>query len=156
MSQFRIEGVSTSVAERVRRRRADEHGNEELQPILVDACPGYICRHCLRDPDVGESVYLFSYSPFESPHPYRSVGPIFVHTTPCERYTPSGEIPTSLRHRLLSVRAYRADDYLVAADVTPGQDLESLLDRLFGLEEVGYLDIHNARPGCFNCRVRRI
>jgi hypothetical protein len=137
------------VVERIRTNRADEHGNVHLQPIPVDEQPGYICRHCLEDPAVGESVYLFSYSPFDRPAPYRSVGPIFVHTTECRRYGRQDELPMSLRHRLLSFRAYRSDDRLVTADVAQGAEADGVLGRLFQDAEVAYVDIHNARPGCF-------
>ena len=153
--QIRVEAIPSHVAKRIRTNRADEHGNAHLQPIPVDEQPGYICRHCLEDPAVGESVYLFSYSPFDRPAPYRSVGPIFVHTTECRRYGRPDQVPTSLRHRLLSFRAYRSDDRLVTADVAQGAEADLVLDRLFQDAEVAYVDIHNARPGCFNCRVHR-
>jgi hypothetical protein len=155
MNRILVEAIPTSIADRIRRDRADGHGNSGLEPILVDEHPGYICRHCLEDPEVGESVYLFSYSPFDRAVPYRSVGPIFVHTTDCRRYDQPNELPKSLRHRLLSFRAYRSDDRLVASDVAPGTDAEGTLDRLFLDPTVSYVDIHNARPGCFNCRVLR-
>ncbi len=155
MHGIRIEGLPTTVAERVRSQRADDHGNSGLQPILVDESPGYLCRHCLRDPNAGEMVYLFSYSPFIAPRPYRSVGPIFVHATVCDPYDRAGEVPKSLGHRLLSVRAYRSDDFLVAADVVQGRELEGMIERFFGQDHVAYVDIHNARPGCFVCRAHR-
>ena len=155
MHRIRVEALPSEVAERVRRERADGYGNTDLTPIPVDESPGYICRHCLEDPAVGEAVYLFSYSPFSRAVAYRSLGPIFVHTTACPRYGNPEELPKSLRHRLLSLRAYREDDFLVVADVTPGSEADLVLDRFFDLPEVAYIDIHNARPGCFNCRVFR-
>lgn len=155
MSHIRVEAIPTQLAVRIRTERADGHGNTNLQPIHVDEHPGYICRHCLEDPAVGESVYLVSYSPFDRPVPYRSLGPIFVHATDCRRYDRPGELPRSLRHRLLSLRAYREDDFLVRADVIPGDAADGLLEQFFEDSQVAYVDIHNARPGCFNCRVYR-
>jgi hypothetical protein len=152
---IRVEAIPTQVAERIRTDLADGHGNKGLKPIHVDEHPGYICRHCLEDPAVGESVYLVSYSPFDRAVPYRSVGPIFLHTTDCRRYDRTDELPRSLRHRLLSLRAYRSDDFLVRADVVPGDATDRLLDQFFEDSGVAYVDIHNARPGCFNCRVFR-
>jgi hypothetical protein len=149
-----VEAISTQVADRIRAERADGHGNIDLQPTEVEEQPGYICRHCLEDPAVGESVYLVSYSPFDRPSPYRSVGPIFIHTTDCRRYD-RREVPPSLRHRLLSYRAYRSDDFLVTAEVAAGAEAEAVLERLFEDSRVAYVDLHNARPGCFNCRVHR-
>jgi len=155
MNRIRVEAIPSAVAEQIRKARSDGHGNSSLEPIPVDESPGYICRHCLEDPAVGESVYLFSYSPFQRAVPYRNLGPIFVHTTDCRRYGTPDTLPQSLRNRLLSLRAYRADDYLVVADVSPGDEADRVLDRFFDLPEVAYVDIHNARPGCFNCRVSR-
>lgn len=155
MNPIRVEAIPTAVAERIRADRADGHGNTGLQPIHVDEHPGYICRHCLEDPALGESVYLVSYSPFDRALPYRTVGPIFVHTTGCRRYDRPGELPKSLHHRLLSLRAYRKDDFLAKADVVAGKDVDASLDTLFQDPMVAYVDIHNARPGCFNCRVHR-
>jgi hypothetical protein len=155
MGRIRVEAIPTQVALRIRTDRADGHGNTDLQPIHVDEHPGYICRHCLEDPRIGESVYLVSYSPFDRAVPYRSVGPIFVHTTDCRRYDRFNEIPRSLRHRLLSLRAYRSDDFMVKADVVPGEEADLCLSRFLDDPDVAYVDVHNARPGCFNCRVHR-
>jgi hypothetical protein len=155
MNPIRVEAIPSHVADAVRSTRRDGHGNADLHPILVDEQPGYICRHCLEDPAVGESVYLFSYSPFERPVPYGSLGPVFIHTTECPRYDDTGRLPRSLRHRLLSLRAYGTDDRLLNADVAPGEGADEVLDRFFQDPGVAYVDIHNARPGCFNCRVRR-
>ena len=152
---IRVEAMPTKVAEEIRRNRADDHGNRDLEPVHVDEHPGYICRHCLEDPAVGESVYRFSYSPFGSAAPYRTVGPVFVHTTACRRYSSTDQLPKSLRHRLLSFRAYRFDDFMVTADVAPGTDADGVLERFFQDPLVAYVDIHNARPGCFDCRVHR-
>ncbi|HET9251680.1 MAG TPA: DUF1203 domain-containing protein [Candidatus Eisenbacteria bacterium] len=156
MNAIRVEAIPTRMAARIRQERADGHGNEDLQPIHVDEHPGYICRHCLEDPAVGESVYLVTYSPFDRAVPYRSVGPIFIHAADCLRYDRPHEFPRSLRHRLLSLRAYRSDDFLVKADVVPGNEAVELLERFFANPMVAYVDVHNARPGCFDCRVHRV
>jgi hypothetical protein len=36
-----------------------------------------------------------------------------------------------------------------------GSELEDNIRRLFTDDNVSYLHIHNARPGCYNCRVVR-
>ena len=65
------------------------------------------------------------------------------------------EVPDQQRRRLLSVRAYDARDWIVAAEVTPGTELESQIERLFADSCVAYLHLHNARPGCYAARVDR-
>jgi hypothetical protein len=57
--------------------------------------------------------------------------------------------------RLLSVRAYDADGIMVDAEVAPGEELEVLITRFFGRDDVAFLHAHNARRGCYSCRVDR-
>lgn len=57
------------------------------------------------------------------------------------------------RHRLPSVRGYDEAALMVAADMVRGEALEEAIRRLPGGTRVGYLHIHNTKPGCFNCRV---
>ena len=70
--------------------------------------------------------------------------------------TEVGEVPEMIRRRLLSVRAYDADDLMTAADVVDGQTLEPLIARYFADPRTAYLHLHNARAGCYNCRVDRV
>jgi len=60
-----------------------------------------------------------------------------------------------LRSRLLSVRAYDAMAMLVRSEVVDGKELDETIRRHFGDRNVQYLHLHNARPGCYNCRVER-
>jgi hypothetical protein len=61
-----------------------------------------------------------------------------------------------LRSRLLSIRGYDARGTMRASDVCDGSDLESALLNLFEDSRISYLHVHNAKPGCFNCRVDRM
>ena len=42
------------------------------------------------------------------------------------------------------------------AEVLPGTELEALIDRFFAEPSVSYLHVHNARRGCYACRVDRL
>jgi hypothetical protein len=66
------------------------------------------------------------------------------------------EVPEQQRRRLLSVRAYDATHRITDADVVPGTELPTLIGRLFGDPGVSYLHVHNARYGCYACRVDRL
>lgn len=44
---------------------------------------------------------------------------------------------------------------MVSAEVVEGSVLEDTIRTHFADEDVSYLHIHNARPGCYNCRVVR-
>jgi Protein of unknown function (DUF1203) len=58
-------------------------------------------------------------------------------------------------HRLLSVRGYDENALMVSANVTEGIALKSAILAAFSDENVAYLHVHNARPGCFNGLVQR-
>lgn len=132
----------------------------ELQAIgarrmIVDEKPGYPCRVSLADAEVGETVLLLSFTHHDAPSPYRASGPIFVRKGVKTANPAVGEIPVMFRHRLLSIRAYDEAAMMAGAEVVEGSELENAIRRLFANESVSYLHIHNARPGCYNCRVRR-
>jgi len=126
-----------------------------VRRMVVDEKPGFPCRVSLADAEVGETVVLVNFTHHDVPTPYRGSGPVFVRRG-VETATPAmGEIPLMFRHRLLSLRAYDATAMLVASEVVEGVALEDAVRRQFADESVSYLHIHNARPGCYNCRVER-
>jgi hypothetical protein len=126
-----------------------------IHRTLVDAKPGYPCRVSLMDAEIGESVLLIPFTHHDVSSPYRASGPIFVRQG-ARTATPSvGEIPAMFAHRLLSLRAYDAEAMMFDAKVTHGSELEASIVSLFTDDRVAYLHIHNAGPGCYNCRVLR-
>jgi hypothetical protein len=56
---------------------------------------------------------------------------------------------------LLSVRAFDAHTMMVDADVIHGNDLGGWIASTFENSVVDFIDVHNAKPGCFAARVRR-
>jgi hypothetical protein len=123
--------------------------------MIVDEKPGYPCRVSLADAEVGETVVLVPFTHHDVSSPYRASGPIFIREGATMARPGPDEIPIMLRHRLLSVRGYDAASMMVSAEVLEGSKLEENIGRLFADESVSYLHIHNARPGCYNCRVER-
>ena len=123
--------------------------------MIVDEKPGYPCRVSLADAEVGETVVLAPFTHHEVSSPYRASGPIFIRHGATTARPGAGEIPIMFRHRLLSIRGYDAKAMMVAAEVVEGSDLEDCIGRLFADESVSYLHIHNALPGCYDCRVER-
>jgi hypothetical protein len=114
------------------------------------------CRVSLRDAMVGETSILLHYPHHVSPgSPYRASGPIFVREGVTETASFVNHVPAQQRMRLLSVRAYDADGIMVDAEVAPGEELEVLITRFFGRDDVAFLHAHNARRGCYSCRVDR-
>ena len=78
----------------------------------------------------------------------RFVAPTTVHPEP-------NEIPIMFRHRLLSLRAYDSAALLIDAETIPGKELDVGIQRLLSNPNAVYLHIHNAGPGCYNCKVER-
>jgi hypothetical protein len=56
----------------------------------------------------------------------------------------------------MSVRAYDASDMMVAGEVCEGADVHRTLERLMADGAVAYIHLHNAKRGCFSCRVERV
>jgi hypothetical protein len=123
--------------------------------IVVDEKPGFPCRVSLADAEVGETVALVPFTHHDVSSPYRGSGPIFVRRDVETASPAAGEVPLMFRHRLLSIRAYDVSATLITAEVVKGSQLDATIRRLFADDRVDYLHVHNAGPGCFNCRVER-
>lgn len=122
---------------------------------VADAKPGYPCRITLEDAEPGETLLLVNWRHLDSDTPYRSDGPIFVSEAALATREARNEIPEQQRSRLLSVRAYDKDGWMLAADAVQGVELESLVAKFFADPEIDYLLVHNARRGCYACRIDR-
>lgn len=121
----------------------------------VDSRPGYPCRVSLEDGRVGEQVILLPYAHHPVTGPYQGTGPIYVRVGARDARLGVNEVPEVVRLRLMSVRAYDADGFMVASNVIEGREIEKQIETFFLNEKVSYLHLHNARPGCYSCRVDR-
>lgn len=129
-----------------------EHGVTRTQ---ADKKPGYPCRITLQDAEPGESLLLLPWTHLDVQTPYRASGPIFVRESARETGIFHNAIPEQQRTRLLSVRAYEAAGWMLDADVVEGDALEACIERFFANGTVDFLHVHNARQGCYACRVDR-
>lgn len=127
-----------------------------VTPMVADAPHAYPCRVTLEDALPGEPVLLLTHAHQSAGGPYAASGPIFIRRDARVTRVAFNEVPEQQRRRLLSVPAFDHRDWLVDGDVTPGTELESLLERFFARPEVSYLQVHNARPGCYARRVDRV
>ena len=123
--------------------------------LLVDTPHAYPCRVSLADGLVGEHVILLPWVHHDVAGPYRASGPIYVREHATGAQPAPGEIPDALRRRLLSLRAYDSSGWMHAADVCDGNVLAASIARLFDDARIAYLHLHNAKPGCYACRVER-
>jgi hypothetical protein len=123
---------------------------------IVDEAGAYPCRITLEDAEPGDEVLLLNHAHQSAQTPYASTGPIFIRRNARATRVVVNEVPDQQRRRLLSVRAYDANGWMIDADVTEGAELESLIARFLGDPTVDYLHVHNARRGCYACRVDRV
>jgi len=115
------------------------------------------CRVSLRDAEPGEVSILMNYPHHVTPtSPYRAAGPIFVREGVREAASVINQVPAQQRIRLLSVRAYDADGIMVDAEVMEGTELEAVIRTMFARDDVAFLHAHNARRGCYSCRIDRV
>src|SRR5690606_11325310 len=127
-----------------------------MRRMVVDSFPGYPCRVSLEDAQVGEEVILLTYTHHKTDSPYQSSGPIFVRKIAKTARPEVNEIPLMLNHRLLSLRAYDAEGMMQEARVVEGKNLKDEINDIFSNEVISYIHVHNAKPGCFNCGVKRV
>jgi hypothetical protein len=127
----------------------------DARRVVVDEQPGFPCRVSLEDAEVGETVLLLPVTYHDVRSPYRATGPIYVRRDAETARLAVNEIPYMLTHRLLSVRGYDREGILLDAAVVNGAELEATIRGMFAAPAAEYLHIHNARPGCYDCRVVR-
>jgi Protein of unknown function (DUF1203) len=123
--------------------------------LIVDKKPGFPCRVSLEDAEPGERVILLPFVHHNTESPYQSSGPIFVRQSASEVALAPNQIPNVVASRLISVRAYDRHGMMVDCDVTEGSLITETIRRMFGNDQVRYLHLHNARAGCYSCRVDR-
>jgi hypothetical protein len=124
--------------------------------MLAQADSGFPCRVSLREAAPGQAVILAPFEHQSAHSPYRASGPIFVIEGSSSVAWFENEIPPVVRTRLMSVRAYDAGDLIVDAEVVEGAAIEPVIARMLADARVRYLHLHNARRGCYSCRVDRV
>jgi hypothetical protein len=122
---------------------------------IVDADSGFPDRIEMRDAGIGESVLLVNFVHQPANTPYRASHAIFVLEDAQAAFDRTGEVPLSMRTRVLSLRAFDADHMMVDADVVDGRDVEGLIGRLFADSRTAYVHAHYARRGCYAARIER-
>jgi hypothetical protein len=123
--------------------------------VVATHSPGFPCRVSLADAEPGETLLLLHYEHLAADTPYRASHAIYVREAAAQAEPAAGEVPEVLRRRLLSVRAFDAADMMVDADVVDGVALAPVIARMFSCDNVSYLHLHNAKPGCYAARVDR-
>lgn len=123
--------------------------------MVADDRPGFPCRVSLMDAEPGETVMLLHFEHQPARSPYRASHAIFVRENAEQAFPEIGAIPDVLASRLISIRAFDAKHDMLSADVVDGADLSDAITGMLRDQQVTYLHLHNAKPGCFAASVTR-
>jgi hypothetical protein len=156
MSSFRLVGLAAENFEPFFAMSDDELAALGARRVVADASTGFPCRVSLADAATGDELLLLPFEHLSTRSPYRASGPVFVRRGVARALLPPGEIPPYVTRRTMSVRAYDANDMMVDADVCDGTDVRGTLDRMLADDAVAFIHLHNAKRGCFSCRVERV
>lgn len=123
--------------------------------IPVDEYPGYPDRITLRDIPAGETGILLNHTYLDTDSPYRGSHAIFIWEGQSEEGFFRDTIPEVMQKRMISLRGFDHRDMLIEAAIAqPGEAEEQILS-LFKNDKIDFILAHNARQGCFSCRVER-
>ena len=123
--------------------------------IHVDEYPCYPDRITLRDIPVGETEILWNHTYLDTDSPYRGSHAIFIWEGQSQRGVYRDTIPEVMQKRMMSLRGFDGRDMLIEATIAqPGEVREHILS-LFKNDQVDFILAHNARQGCFSCRIER-
>jgi len=156
MSTFRLVGLAAENFEPFFAMSDAELAALGARRVVADEAVGFPCRVSLADAEPGDELLLLPFEHLSTRSPYRAGGPVFVRRGAGRAVLAPGEIPPYVTRRLMSVRAYDAQDMMVDAEVCEGRDVRGVIDRMIADAAVAFIHLHNAKRGCFSCRVERV
>ncbi|WHQ73596.1 DUF1203 domain-containing protein [Pantoea sp. Lij88] len=120
------------------------------------ACyPGYPDRISLCDIPVGETALLINHIYQPAATPYFGTHAIYIREGCTRQGIYLNELPEVMQGRILSLRAFDEKHFLIEADIVEGKSAESLIAQFFNDPQVSYIQIHNAKRGCYSCFAER-
>jgi hypothetical protein len=152
---YRFIGLDAAQFEPLFELTDDELSRMGARRSFADESPGFPCRVSLEDAEVGDELLLLPFEHQAAVSPYRASGPIFVRRGARQRTLDAADLPPYVSRRLMSVRAYDATHMMIDAAVCEGRLVGTEIERQLSAESVAYIHLHNAKRGCFSCRVER-
>jgi Protein of unknown function (DUF1203) len=126
-----------------------------VRRMRVDAYPGFPDRVSLTDLPVGANALLLNFTHLDVASAYRSSHAIFIQEYAQERLQQLDALPEALRRRMLSIRAFDTEHWMLDAELVAGSDADTVIKRLLSNTSVAYLHLHFAIRGCFAARIER-
>ena len=155
MPKFRVVAIPTEVAKQVRcTMKAPGYEFPAYTSLATGHGP---CRHCLHTFQVGqEERTLFTFDPFSGHEKVPLPGPVYVHSTECQRYPEDGGYPDELREYPTVLVAYaRGQEVLAQIHVTDGSQ-EGAIEQLLERPDVDYIHVRDREAGCYDFRIERV
>ncbi|WP_343550561.1 DUF1203 domain-containing protein [Pantoea sp.] len=123
------------------------------QPVM--SYPGYPDRISLREIPAGETALLINHIYQPADTPYHGSHAIYIWEGCTEQGIYINELPEVMKARILSLRAYDEKHFLIMADICEGQSAKTLIETFFADPQISYIQIHNAKQGCYACLAER-
>jgi len=156
MSSFRLVGLAAENFEPYFAMGDAELAALGARRVVADSPTGFPCRVSLVDADVGDELLLLPHEHLSTGSPYRASGPVYVRRGATRAVLAPDAIPPYVTRRVMSVRAYDPGDMMVDADVCEGTRVREVIERFVADDGVAFIHLHNAKRGCFSCRVERV
>ncbi|MEO0918253.1 MAG: DUF1203 domain-containing protein [Pseudomonadota bacterium] len=152
---FRIKGLSTDHFTSL--WEADEATRQAvgIHRVRATSSPGFPDRITLEDAAVGEELLLLNYTSQTAETPFKATHAIYVGTGDRAQFDAVDRLPPAMLARPQSLRGFDAGGMMLDADLAEGQDIASLIERLFQTPDITEIHAHNARQGCFMARITR-
>ncbi len=130
-----------------------EHG---AMRVTATRKPGFPCRASLVDAEPGEDLLLVNFEHQPATTPFRASHAIYLRKGAQQATPAPDEVPTYLRTRTLSLRAFNGDGMILSAELASGTELEAALQRMLASSpDVATIHLHNAAMGCYLARAER-
>ena len=150
MTTFSLRAIDTAELAEVRSTGRDRAGHR-VEPFVDDE-GGSQLRCCLRLSRAGERLLLVGHAPLAADRPWREVGPVFIHASPCTGHDTPGSVPSWFDDAPRVLRAYDAGGAMIHAAnrvVEARAGVAAALDAVFEDPRVSQVHVRNLVAQCF-------
>jgi hypothetical protein len=117
--------------------------------------PRMPCRVSMEHAELGEELLLLNFEHQPANTPYRATHAIYVRKAADRAFEAVDTIPEVLASRLLAIRAFDTQHMMIDAEVCDGAQAGEVFERFLADPQASYLQVHNAKRGCYAARVER-
>ena len=151
---FRVLGLSPDPFRPLFSMSDDELHRHGARRVLADD-PRMPCRVSMEHARLGEELLLLNFEHQPANTPYHASHAIYVRKAADRAFNAVDTIPEVLASRLLAIRAFDAQHMMIDAEVCEGAHAADMFERFLANPQTGYLQVHNAKRGCYAARVER-